>query len=236
MNTNTSTQLQKRLEKTVLSLCSIIKRKVDESNKADWTEYLLRRELVACILGSQVRFEMAEKALERIEHAELLNDKWWKGSQEEFEPVMLEVLLGQKSKSKNKWCYRFPKLRASQLAKTRDSIAKTPLLKRLSQHTDPKILRKQFVNDFAGLGPKQASMFLRNTGMSYDLAVLDTHVLRFMNGKDFISLNAKHISTVRAYEQAEKIVLNYADNIGYPVGYIDWAIWATMRAAKELNL
>ncbi|KKM11657.1 hypothetical protein SY88_07515 [Clostridiales bacterium PH28_bin88] len=199
-------------------------------------EYLLRRELVACILGSQVRYEMAYTALERIERAGLLNDEWWCNVEDNFETKIFEVLSGKTHQNHDNWCYRFPKTRAHQLATARNAIAKWPLSERLFKNTDPKNIRQRLVMDIAGIGPKQASMFLRNIGISYDLAILDTHVLRFMKMQNIVCQEHMNIATLPAYERTERVVKNYANSLGYPVGYLDWAIWATMRAARELGL
>ena len=79
-------------------------------------------------------------------------------------------------------------------------------------------------------------MFLRNIGRSYDLAILDSHVLRFMDIQDILPMTQARIGTVAGYERAERTVVDYAVTLGYPVGYLDWAIWATMKAARELGL
>ena len=236
MKKSFSTRMRKRLEKAVKALCPLIEQQVTAKIRSIWTEYDLRRELVACILGSQVRHEMAASALERLEKAQLLNDSWWSGSRNSFKSKVFDVLSGRKLHVQAKWCYRFPKVRTQQLAKARDAIAERSLSERLFEIYDPKILRQQLVKDISGLGPKQASMFLRNIGRSYDLAIIDTHVLRFMNVKNLLCRKNINISTVKAYERAERIVVNYAEELGYPVGYMDWAIWATMRAANEMGL
>ena len=236
MRTLISVQVCKRLESAVRGLCPLIEQRVNAKNSLSWTEHELRRELVVCILGSQVRQEMATTALERLEQAKLLHDTWWSGSRDTFEYQVFDVLSGRTLHYQGKWCYRFPKVRSQQLAKARDAIADQPLSKRLSKCSDPKKLRKQLVKDISGLGPKQASMFLRNIGRCYDLAILDTHVLRFMDVKNLLCLKKTKINTVNAYERTERIVVNYAKELGYPVGYMDWAIWATMRAARELGI
>ncbi len=236
MRTLISEHVSKRLERTVRGLCPLIEQQVNAKNSLSWTEYELRRELVVCILGSQVRHEMATTALERLEQAQLLHDDWWSGSRDTFESKVFDVLSGRTLHFQEKWCYRFPKARSQQLAKARDAIAEKSLSERLSKFSDPKRVRKELVKDISGLGPKQASMFLRNIGRCYDLAILDTHVLRFMDVKNLLCLNKTKINTVKAYERAERIAVNYAKELGYPVGYMDWAIWATMRAAKELGI
>lgn len=236
MRTSLSARVCKRLERTVRRLCPLIEQQINAKSSSPLTEYDLRRELVACILGSQVRHEMATTALERLEQAQLLHDACWSGSRDTFESQVFDVLSGRTLHFQGKWCYRFPKARSQQLAKARDAIAERSLLERLSKFSDPKRVRKQLVKDISGLGPKQASMFLRNIGRCYDLAILDTHVLRFMDVKNLLFLKKTKINTVKAYERTERIVVNYANELGYPAGYMDWAIWVTMRAARELGI
>jgi N-glycosylase/DNA lyase len=122
------------------------------------------------------------------------------------------------------------------LANARDALVEKSLIERVFSGNEPREIRKQLISDIAGIGPKQASMFLRNTGISYDLAILDTHVLHYLNIKKVLSQEQMKIGTLSAYEKTESIVVQYADSLGYPVGYLDWAIWATMRAAMELSL
>ncbi len=228
--------IRKRLECAVRVLCPIIERRVRANTGPPWNEYYLRRELVGCILGSQVRHDMAVAALERIEQVGLLDDNWWHGTNSAFESQLFHVLSGRLCESRDNWQYRFPKTRSHQLAKARDAVAERSLSKRLSDIFDPKQMRRQIVKEIPGLGPKQASTFLRNVGKTYDLAILDTHVLRFMLMQNLLCLRYMNIGTISAYERTERVVVDYAVGFGYPPGYLDWAIWATMRAAKELGL
>jgi len=85
MKTSLSVRVCKRLERTVRRLCPLIEQQVNTKSSSPWSENDLRRELVACILGSQVRHEMATTALERLEQAQLLHDTWWSGSRDTFE-------------------------------------------------------------------------------------------------------------------------------------------------------
>ena len=63
----------------------------------------------------------------------------------------------------------------------------------------------------------------------------NTHVLRFMDMQNLLCIKDTIIGTIPSYERTERVVVNYAEKLGYPVGYLDWAIWATMRAARELG-
>jgi hypothetical protein len=51
-----------------------------------------------------------------------------------------------------------------------------------------------------------------------------------------LPIEQARINTVKGYEIAECIAVDYAETLGYPAGYLDWAIWATMKAARELGL
>jgi N-glycosylase/DNA lyase len=180
---------------------------------------------------------MAIASTENLDQAGLLDDTWWSTCRDDgFGSTVFDVLSGQRHDLPHRGRYRFFRARTRQLTWAREALAKFPLVTRLANNKIPRHLRQNLVADIPGLGPKQASMFLRNIGMSYDLAILDTHVLRFMDMQDLLPMDQTRIGTLSGYERAERVVVNYADILGYPVGYLDWAIWATMKAARELGL
>lgn len=232
-----SMSLPKRFDNAIRALCPIIEDRIRIRDISPWNERALRRELVGCILGSQVRHEMAVAATENLECAGLLEDHYWEApSSRSFDRRVLEVLSGDAKGLPHQGRYRFPKLRASQLSAVRRSLVAEPLTIRLTDRKCPRQVRHRLVTEMAGLGPKQASMFLRNVGKSYDLAILDTHVLRFLDLRNLLPATQHRISTLAGYERAESVMTRYADSVGYPAGYLDWAIWATMKAANELGL
>ena len=237
MTHSPSSYPRQRLDSTIRMLCPIIAAKIRHWPTRRWREYDLRKELVGCILGSQVRHETAIATLENLEQAGLLDDTWWSGGQDAgFGPSVFDVLSGQRHDLPNQGRYRFFSVRTRQFVQVRAALAQVPLRARLANKKALRRLRQSLVADISGLGPKQASMFLRNIGMSYDLAILDTHVLHFMDMQDLLSMDQARIGTMSGYEKAERIVVDYADTLGYPAGYLDWAIWATMKAARELGL
>lgn len=235
--TSFSSSYTRRLDGTIRILCPLIEKEIRDRSTRCLSEYDMRRELIGCILGSQVRYEMAVAAIENLEYAGLLDDAYWFDCKDAgFESRVLDVLLGRGNNRSHRGRYRFPKVRAKQLAQARNALARVPLASRLADSNAPTHLRKSLIADISGLGPKQASMFLRNIGKSYDLAILDTHVLRFMDMQGLLPLAEARIGTVKGYEEAERIVIDYAYTLGYPAGYLDWAIWATMKAARELGV
>lgn len=236
MKSASISQTRNSFDRAIRVLCPIIEDQIAANACSHCNEYSLRRELVSCILGSQVTHKMATAALDGIEQAGLLDDCWWETKENMFESQVFDVLSGRTLQHNINVRYRFPKARANQISRARNSLAERSLSERLFKSFDAKKMRQSLVTEISGVGPKQASMFLRNTGKSYDLAILDTHVLRFMDMQNLLSINQRNISTVTAYERTERVFVDYADRLGYPVGYLDWAIWATMRAARELGI
>jgi N-glycosylase/DNA lyase len=227
---------RERLDHAVRTLCPLVEERVVERSSMRWTESNLRRELVGCILGSQVRNETAIRATCNLIAAGLLEDAWWASqAPENFEDRVFAVLTGTEPGLPYSRGYRFPRVRARQLASVRDELMHRPLVERLVAFDDAKELRQHLILSLAGLGPKQASMFLRNTGTSFDLAILDTHVLEYMAIQDLMADVVPRVGTIAGYERLEQMVVAYADSIGLRAGYLDVAIWATMKAAKELT-
>ncbi len=236
MRTSSAASLRRRLDRTVRILCPLVAERIATRSATEWSEYDLRRELVGCILGSQVRHEAAFAATARLADDGLLDDEWWQDKpRPQFELRVLAVLSGRQPDRLNSGRYRFPCVRSKQLSRVRDALARAPLSGRLAAGTHAKALRLGLIADLAGLGPKQASMFLRNTGTTYNLAILDSHVLRFIDIQRLARGTVASVSNIPGYERTEQIMVRYADSIGYPAGYLDVAIWATMRAAQEVN-
>jgi N-glycosylase/DNA lyase len=88
-----------------------------------------------------------------------------------------------------------------------------------------------FVGLRCGMGPKQTSLFLRNVGWSWDVAILDVHVLSYMRLSRLASENS--VATLTAYERLEDRLRAYALGRGEPLGRLDFAVWVVMRAASK---
>ncbi len=97
---------------------------------------------------------------------------------------------------------------------------------------DPWVSREWLVRECSGLGPKQASLFLRKAGCSEELAVLDSHVIRFMRA---VGLKHCHmvLSRLRDYERTEEAFASYAASVGIEVARLDAAVWVVMRVASQ---
>src|SRR5258708_4041502 len=137
-----TSQLSHRLDETIRALCLVVEQRLRDQAARSWCAYDLRRELIACVLGSQVRYEMAIDATQNLAHAGLLDDVWWSNwSYDAFPQLVFEVLSGQRADVPNRGAYRFAKTRADQLALIRQALSTVPLSTRIAECEDPKEFR-----------------------------------------------------------------------------------------------
>lgn len=208
------------------------------SAPVDWRslrEQTLWRELVGCLLGSGVRFEDAVCALRRLESSGLLSSHARGMSLSEFEKRVANVLIAPCTR--NDGCiarYRFPRRRAKlirmALGATYSSGHSLGAILRSARSA--RHAREMLVTSVPGIGPKQASLFLRNIGFTNDLAILDVHVLRYLRWMGRVQRAHRHgISRLRQYERYEKRINRYAREAGVTVGDLDLAVWVTARVA-----
>lgn len=190
-------------------------------------------ELSSCILSSQVPYPLAVAAADAVDASGLLSA----GDRDEnsLAQKLSDILNKPLPVSERPRTYRFPLLRARQLAATRVAVTREAcslhaLVWGVSDAIDARIW---FVKHVPGIGPKQASMFLRNVGVSYDLAVLDRHVLNYMAAIGIYHGNAISIGGLRQYCRHESALRDHARAFDCPVGLLDWAIWIVMRVASR---
>lgn len=196
----------------------------------------LWRELCCCILSSQVNYELADAAADAIDKAGVFcsNARSWENVAQDIHSI-LSGTFRVEGRTRG---YRFPRTKAYQIARTWATIRgeAQSIRKLFAKFDDVAVLRGWLVRHAPGLGPKQSSMFLRNAGVTIDLAVLDRHVLRYMEVIDLIPEGDGQPMNLRDYQATEVILRSYADELGYRVGLLDWAIWIVMRVARSKGL
>jgi N-glycosylase/DNA lyase len=223
-----------RVEQAVAAICPDIAMRV-ASRPPEWSERRLWAEFSTCLLSSQVPYPLAVAAAEAIDRTDVLLDERV-GEKELFvrigrtlrEPVLV---AGRRR------FYRFPAVRARQLAASRAEVTRFAgnLQPLVLSFGDGALARAWFVAHLPGIGPKQASMFLRNSGVSYDLAILDRHVLDYMTSLSIQKELKPFRSNLVQYCRYEARLRLYANEMGFPVGLLDWAIWIVMRVASRKN-
>lgn len=199
-----------------------------------WTDARLWTELACCVLSSQVPYPTAQAAALRLESSGLLlGEPCCQVTLERAFGDLLRLPLDIDGAVRR---YRFPDSRARQLAATVLEVRRQGggLRNLLDGFSDVETARTWFVTHAPGLGPKQASMFLRNVGVSYDLAILDRHVINYMM---MVGLTADPTPVRRMadYRRDENILRNHAADFGLPVGLLDWAVWIVMRVAGPID-
>lgn len=219
-----------RIRHAVGAVGAEIDRQLSAAAPEPWTEARLWTELACCVLSSQVPYATAQAAALRLEASGLLLE-------EPISPAALERALGDLLRlpfdiDGAARRYRFPDSRACQLAATVSEVRRQGggLTRLLGGFDDVEIARTWFVSHAPGFGLKQASMFLRNVGATYNFAVLDRHLINYMM---IIGLTADPTPVRRMahYRRDEEILRDHAADFGLPVGVLDWAAWIVMRVA-----
>ncbi|MEG8016031.1 8-oxoguanine DNA glycosylase [Sphingomonas sp. 22R3R2A-7] len=220
-----------QLQRAVAAICpDIAKRataapRVREEDRLWW-------ELSCCLLSSQVPYALAVAAADRLDGSGLLHSA--RADQPDLTDRLTDLLSAPLTVSGTCRRYRFPQARARQLALTRLAVsAEAGTLCALIQTAGTgEAVREWLVGNAPGIGPKQASMFVRNVGLSYELAILDRHVLNYMTALTLSPTPIRATSSLSPYLRGETALRVHADDIGVPVGLLDWAIWIVMRVAK----
>ena len=195
-------------------------------------ERTLWLELSACLLSSQVPYELALAAAEAVHASGAVHAPGGEGLEARLVSVLSDAFVVD-GRSRR---YRFPNAKGRQLADTSNVVrAAGGLRGLLSKFEDGRAARAWFVRHAPGLGPKQASMFLRNVDFSNDLAILDRHVLDYMValGLGGIGMRA---SRLQDYLVLEDVLRRHAETSGSSVGVLDRAIWIVMRVARRYDV
>jgi N-glycosylase/DNA lyase len=131
--------------------------------------------------------------------------------------------------------YRFPIVRARNLvaAWSRLVDGSLSLTRILQASPDERTARHALVEGIPGIGPKQASLFLRNVGFAVDLAVLDVHILRYMR---LCGCEVVPPITLRSYTTIEDLFRSQVTHFGADLAHVDLAVWIVMREAKRLGV
>lgn len=213
------------IEQAIRDVCSIL----DEWPSVSWQKHReddLWKELVFCILGSRVRFEVVHAAIERMDGMCLLSQPLRNTCFDQYEEDTVVALSGG---------YPFYRVRANQIRRAAEHLytSRGSILKLLDGTSDVRSARRVLVAEVAGLGPKQASLFLRNIGYAKHIAILDVHVLTYLNRVGLTDTLLKSVSTLSQYEVLEDSFIEHAYAFGYSPDQFDLAVWIVMKVAKE---
>jgi N-glycosylase/DNA lyase len=226
-----SARLADRVERAVAAIYPDIVSQTSEQARSVIDEADLWYELSCCVLSSQVPFGLAQAAALRIQQHGVLSADCTQAETGSALREILHELFYVDGKLRK---YRFPIAKSTQLSEAKCRITRDfgSLGRTLSSFTDAEDLRRWLVDNAPGLGPKQASMLLRNTGATYHMAILDRHILAYM----YIVGLTPSLATANSYSKYLKLeekLKQHADGMGYSLGHFDWAIWIVMRVLNQ---
>jgi N-glycosylase/DNA lyase len=174
-----------------------------------------------CVLSSNVRLDSANKAHHAIYAIPRLF--YIRGRTDDLELQLQNRLSGVG--------YRFHRTKAVQLAKSWLALRNnhTQLVDLIDNSTDIFSVREYVVKTFPGLGIKQATMFLRDIGVTCELAIIDVHIKRFLSAH----VAEFNPSIKTDYLQAESWLGELARLHTTSVAAVDLAIWAAERTLQR---
>ncbi len=165
-------------------------------------------ELVFCILTPQSKARQAEKALAILKKERLL----YKG-----DALQLSERLN---------IVRFKNHKAQYICNAREMFygKGKPLIKtKLVSFSGSIELRDWLSENIMGLGYKEASHFVRNTGYFTDAAILDRHIIRNLCSFGVLEKMEKNL-TRKNYLEIESKMNEFSREIGIPMDYLDFVL------------
>lgn len=206
------------------------------SKRRKWIEMSedeIWQELCLCILSSNVPFELARSAFLHLRKG-YLQLEWitnTPNSQRILADELAKPIYSPKTTGGAYRKYRFPNARAKNIHRAAKVVSseKGWLSKLLANTSSENELRDVLVDKISGFGLKEASHFLRNIGYSTRLAIIDSHVLSFLNNIGAAdSRNTKSL-TRNVYLELESRLQEICDKYGMNLSIFDMAIWHCMR-------
>jgi N-glycosylase/DNA lyase len=179
--------------------------------------------MIFCILSSQVRAEVAQRLAKGIvSHIDFF------GEFPTYSDVLERIPCAMRASGTG---HRFPNVKSRQIACSWFSFVQVYreisgfLFSDKSSHE-----KREFLQDnFSGLGIKQASMLLRDIGASADLAIIDSHMIYYLDASyDFTGVG---IGAAR-YKCGEKLLRQEADAFGLTLSEYDHILWNAVRHVR----
>ena len=125
--------------------------------------------------------------------------------------------------------YRFPNVRSEYIAEARRY--KDSLKEITASFNDGNERRKWLIENIKGIGPKEASHFLRNIGYT-DFAILDFHIINVLSRHGLIE--KPKTLTKRRYLEIEELLRKIAGEADLNLAELDLYLWY-METGKVLK-
>lgn len=122
---------------------------------------------------------------------------------------------------------RFKNNKARYLVEARGKVCSadtTQLSRLMGSFKTPLEARSWLVNNIKGLGLKEASHFLRNTGRGDDIAILDRHILKNLVKLGVIKTVPATLSK-KVYFEIEEKMRSFSNQTKIPMNHLDLILW-----------
>lgn len=192
------------------------------------TESRLWAIFATCVFGSATKYEHVIRVVDTVAAAGL--DKPWRHATCLHACLRSALIDPQTGRGR----IRFAERRARQLA---DSYAAVnaewgSLLGMVRSDATPGELRIWLATNCPGIGFKQASLFLRDAVDAVDLAVIDRHILRYVEIQGLAAVSRGSMTNVR-YTAIEELLKDHAADLGMTLVDLDRATWIVLRASSR---
>lgn len=231
-------ELMTGIRQAIREVASAIQEDAKPMSWEQLDEKTLWREMVGGILGSRASYEVAVHAVEALERQGLLDGTPYLSRlsfyQRKLEAALSENTSGAQSGGQARR-YPYPRQRAGRIRRSVEEIygKRQTIREFLGRTSCPRAVRRELAERIPGIGPKHASMFLRNVGYPGEFAVLDVHVMTYMKWSMLLTNVQSRVRTLREYESVESIFLDHVHELGVCPRKFDVAVWIVMRVAKK---
>lgn len=200
----------------------------------DMSEDELWQELCLCILSSNVPYELALSAFHHLKKKGYLRLELLKKesiSKKIITDELSRPVYLPKKKDGGYRKYRFPKTRARNIIQAAKVIAREEdwIKKVLLRSNSEGKVRGLLVSEISGIGLKEASHFLRNIKYSKNLAIVDSHVVSFLQQIDAGTQRKTKTMTRNTYFELENQIQEICSEYKLDLSIFDMAIWHFMR-------
>ena len=224
-----------QIECAIAELCKDIERVVERKDYTYMSEQDLIFELLICILGSGVRYELSLAYASAVQST-LLHSRLKKRVSSIECAYLVECILNSPAYSsingKTYSRYRYPKRAAKHIAESFCNIEKKygSLKDLVGAMNAPSDLRRELINLCPGIGPKQSSHYVKNIGFTDDVAILDRHILNYLRLIDDVDICPKQVRKIDKYEEIERIFIGKVSKFNHAVSVVDQSMWFVMKA------
>lgn len=224
-----------QIESAIAELCKDIERVVDRRDYSCMSEQELTFELLICILGSGVRYELSLTYADAIQST--LRPKMLKKCVKlQNCTQLIEDVLNAPAYSviddKTYSRYRYPKRAAKHIAESLHNIEHKygSFKKMVSMMNTPSDLRRELIFLCPGIGPKQSSHYVKNIGFTDNVAILDRHILNYLKLIDDVDICPRQVSKIDKYEEIEQRFIDKVSKFNHTISVVDQSMWFVMRA------